>query len=104
LTSVVAKILQSSGVDLGAYLMPAAQSNPVGHFEDMQFVDLHERLLRLISEDWRLSGQPPSFKPEWSRYLVRYIDYREKVSNQRGMSIKNSVRRKPKICRTALIF
>jgi len=83
LTSAVAKLLQCSGVDMAAYLMPAATSNPDGHFEDMQIVDLHERLLRLIGKDWRLSSQSSSLKPEWSRYLVRYIDYREKVSNQK---------------------
>ena len=45
-TSVITAAFASAGLDVGPRLMPAAQGNPHGHFEDLDFVSLHERILR----------------------------------------------------------
>lgn len=45
-TSVITAAFASAGLDVGSRLMPAARGNPRGHFEDLDFVSLHERMLR----------------------------------------------------------
>lgn len=45
-TSVLANLLQATGVDVGRRLMPAAAANPRGYFEDLDFQELHERVIQ----------------------------------------------------------
>ena len=45
-TSLVASLLQSAGVNIGRRLMNAGEGNVKGHFEDLDFVDLHESILK----------------------------------------------------------
>lgn len=45
-TSLVSQLLGSAGLFLGDELLDALPSNPYGHFEDVAFVNLHERILR----------------------------------------------------------
>lgn len=61
-TSMVAALLRSGGLYLGeeADLLPPAEGNPEGYFENRKFVDLNEELLA------RLGGgyfRPPAFAP-----------------------------------------
>ena len=42
-TSLIAGMLAQAGVDLGDRLVPAARDNPLGFFEDADFVAFHER-------------------------------------------------------------
>jgi hypothetical protein len=44
-TSLFARYLMASGVELGEALIGPLPSNPYGHFEDLAFVELHERAL-----------------------------------------------------------
>ncbi|WP_193872900.1 glycosyltransferase [Coleofasciculus sp. LEGE 07081] len=44
-TSLVASLLQSSGVDIGERLMPPAQGNIKGYFENLDWVEFHEEVL-----------------------------------------------------------
>jgi len=44
-TSLTASLVAAAGVHLGDDLMPAAASNPRGHFEDLEFYELHRRFL-----------------------------------------------------------
>ncbi|MFM8415211.1 MAG: sulfotransferase [Planctomycetota bacterium] len=44
-TSLTASLLATAGVHLGDELMPAAAGNPRGHFEDLEFYNLHQRIL-----------------------------------------------------------
>lgn len=44
-TSLAASMLAAAGVHIGEQLMGPANGNPRGHFEDMDFVRLHERIL-----------------------------------------------------------
>jgi Sulfotransferase family len=50
-TSLTASILGSSGLHLGDRLVPAGPSNPEGHFEDGDFVDLHRKALQTLGHD-----------------------------------------------------
>jgi len=67
-TSLAASLLESSGVHVGERLMEANWSNPRGHFEDMDFVELHRgALVRLgVHRD----GWTTSELPEFSQDLV----------------------------------
>ncbi|MFM7250000.1 MAG: sulfotransferase [Planctomycetaceae bacterium] len=44
-TSLLTSILAAAGVHVGDQLMGAAESNPHGHFEDLEFYALHQRVL-----------------------------------------------------------
>lgn len=44
-TSLLTSILAAAGVHVGDQLMGAAESNPHGHFEDLEFYSLHQRIL-----------------------------------------------------------
>lgn len=45
-TSLTANTLQAAGLDIGQRLMGPYPGNPRGHFEDLDFVDLHQQALR----------------------------------------------------------
>ena len=45
-TSLTSQWLQSCGMNIGADLMEASHSNKDGHFEDMDFHDLHEKIFQ----------------------------------------------------------
>jgi hypothetical protein len=52
-TSAAARLLRRGGVHLGDRLIGARASNPHGHFEDVEIVGLHDRLLALQGLTWR---------------------------------------------------
>jgi glycosyltransferase involved in cell wall biosynthesis/GT2 family glycosyltransferase len=45
-TSLIANLVQRAGVNIGDRLVPAGKSNPRGYFEDVDFFEFHEKLLR----------------------------------------------------------
>lgn len=58
-TSLIASLLQSAGVDIGKRLVGANESNAKGHFEDLEFCEFHQNVLRSqgISVDgWTLES------------------------------------------------
>jgi hypothetical protein len=44
-TSLLASLCQGAGLALGQRLLAAGNGNPSGHYEDLDFVELHERIL-----------------------------------------------------------
>ena len=44
-TSLTARLLHRSGLFLGDALLGAHPSNPYGHFEDLEVLNLHEKIL-----------------------------------------------------------
>lgn len=44
-TSLVASILADTGLHLGDHLLGPGEGNPAGHFEDLDFLALHQRIL-----------------------------------------------------------
>src|SRR3712207_4073700 len=44
-TSLLGRYLMASGVNVGKTLLGPLPSNPYGHFEDLELVQLHERSL-----------------------------------------------------------
>jgi len=57
-TSLVASMLQAMGVHIGDDLLGPAESNPRGHFEDLDFVRLNDRILAACGHHWADPPQP----------------------------------------------
>ena len=56
-TSLCAALVQSMGVDIGTNLVGPSPSNPMGHFENQEFMELNEDLLKAAGGSW---CNPPS--------------------------------------------
>jgi len=56
-TSMVAGVLSKLGVNMGQALVGKSWSNPLGHFEDRDFVELNKRILEAAGGSW---DAPPS--------------------------------------------
>jgi GT2 family glycosyltransferase len=74
-TSLTASLLQSLGVDIGSSLMPADVGNEKGHFEDLDFVNLHRNILHsngIESAGWTTDqfSVPCQFYYEAQRLLL----------------------------------
>ena len=53
-TSITAKVLEILGCNLGEELLPAQpESNPLGHFENIDALEFNEKLLEHLSTDWK---------------------------------------------------
>jgi hypothetical protein len=63
-TSMVAKLLQQAGLNLGdeADLMPPAAENPEGFYEHLQFVRLNDEVLNVAGAGWDC---PPAAGVDW---------------------------------------
>jgi len=58
-TSMVAGALEKLGVNIGNKLLGSYWSNPLGHFENVKFVNLNERILKEAKGSW---NNPPKRK------------------------------------------
>ena len=59
-TSLTASLLQSAGLDVGERLMGVDKGNEKGHFENLDFVELHQNILSSIELNiagWTLENQ-----------------------------------------------
>ena len=70
-TSVLAQLLTSAGLFLGDELLAASESNPYGHFEDVEVVAIHDRLLADNGQNWQVDRQ---FIPYVARDVWRDIN------------------------------
>ena len=60
-TSLLANWLHESGVDMGSQLLGAASTNKNGHYEDMEFLDLHKK--DLANKGYDVTGLIVDDKP-----------------------------------------
>lgn len=51
-TSVVSGVLYKLGVDMGKNMFGKTKSNPLGHFEDINFLNLNDRILNASGGSW----------------------------------------------------
>ncbi len=51
-TSLLARLIQHCGIDIGARLLGGSAGNEAGHWEDAVAVELHERLLGAMGRRW----------------------------------------------------
>lgn len=77
-TSLTAQILHRAGVFLGHRMLPKHWSNPYGHFEDEEIVDLHEQILADNGLTWQVDRLPlPNVGASHRRRMKELIDRRE---------------------------
>ena len=74
-TSLTASLLQSAGLDIGERLMGVDKGNDKGHFENLDFVELHQNILfsiELSIAGWTLENQiyPPQEYVQKAKELV----------------------------------
>jgi len=64
-TSLTASILASAGLDIGSHLLGADAANHRGHFEDVDFLLLHQRILSAngVSPDGFMAAGDPAVPP-----------------------------------------
>lgn len=74
-TSLAASLLQQAGINVGDRLIEAADPNPHGYFEDADFVEFHEQVLRsrsrtiLVDDGFRF--EPTGAESDRARQLIR---------------------------------
>ena len=51
-TSLLAGICNFLGADLGAELIPAAEDNPRGFWENREVVEFHDEVLKKLNRNW----------------------------------------------------
>ena len=56
-TSLIAKALHDNSVSMGEVVLGASKSNPWGHFEDLHFIRLNDKILRAAGGTW--DSPPP---------------------------------------------
>src|SRR5262245_12368271 len=66
-TSLTAQYLRNCGLHIGDVLMGANPSNPLGHFEDLDFLRLHNNILLENGVNWQIS-EPIPFRIEPERW------------------------------------
>lgn len=98
-TSLVTKALETLGVSLGENLMPPAEHNKKGFFEDLDVVDLNSKLLDIAKMNWAsLNEFPLSLleSPQGKLLKKEAIDLVTKKTDKNSIwGIKD-----PRMCRT----
>ena len=76
-TSATARLLHRAGLFLGYELLEALPSNPYGHFEDREIVNLHTRILADNEQTWAVDEPflPVVVQQRW-QLMRRIIDRR----------------------------
>lgn len=77
-TSALTQLLHSAGLHVGDRLLGAMPSNPYGHFEDRDFLELHRSIFAEHGDDWQWDSSFPFYvsSSHWRqmRALVRKRD------------------------------
>lgn len=77
-TSLFTQLLHRAGLHVGDRLLGAMPSNPYGHFEDREFLELHRSILWEHGTDWQWRSTLPMFISEHHWQAMRaLIDARE---------------------------
>lgn len=85
-TSLVAKTLLDSGVNMGATLLGASFANPYGHVEDSEIVEFHDEILNRNNSDWRFFGEVElNTTDEDVKRLKKYLAGRRKQDSYIGV-------------------
>ncbi|WP_194840931.1 sulfotransferase family protein [Filobacillus milosensis] len=80
-TSTLALILQSIGVNMGEELLGANSGNPYGHGEDIDFLNINNKMLKHVNKSW-------DFPPSDDNIKTAFFKHRKSI--QKLINIKNS--------------
>ena len=97
-TSLVCQLLHRAGLFLGYDLLGTAFSNPHGHFEDTEIVDLHEQILADNGQTWLVSEPflPVITEFHWRR-MKQIIQLRDAEQDLWGF-------KDPRVCLFVMIW
>jgi hypothetical protein len=101
-TSMIAGVLQKLGVSMGEDFPGKQISNPLGHFEDGDFLTLNNRILESCGGSW---SEPPSLqkvlsqKEIFSEEIQHLVQERRQKNQQRFWGWKD-----PRTCLTIQLF
>ncbi|WP_431023370.1 sulfotransferase [Halomonas sp. H5] len=80
-TSIVAKILEQLGCNMGESLLPSSASNVDGHYEDLRFYELNSLIFSRINKSW---DNPPSQREVLENSELIYNLYLDEISDRSG--------------------
>lgn len=72
-TSMTANLLHDAGLFMGDDLLGGNDSNHRGHFEDLDVINFHDRLLASAGQTWQVTSEfaPVLFETDWE-WLVKF--------------------------------
>lgn len=84
-TSLLTQVLHSAGLFVGRRLLGAMPSNPYGHFEDLDFLELHRSILWAHGDDWQWDAvQPFYLSPDHWQQMRELVKRRDLLHEQWG--------------------
>jgi len=84
-TSVLAQEFHNAGLYIGDRLMKADSSNVDGHFEDLDFFTLHNKILHDNSMSWKYTAlKPINIYPKYNAYINHIINSRNSKYREWG--------------------
>jgi hypothetical protein len=91
-TSMVTQLLQASGLFVGEVLVEALPSNPYGHFEDREVLEIHRGILDDNGVGWQVARSQPLYidSTRW-RQMERFVAARQSSHRQWGF-------KDPRVC------
>ncbi len=97
-TSLLMGLLHALGLDLGPHLMLPAHDNPKGHYESIDIMQIHERLLAALGSSW---DDPRPLPEDWM-YRPEIRPYRQELTatirhNYQGLGLWGV--KDPRLCR-----
>lgn len=89
-SSAVAKFLHENGINMGPALVPGNESNPDGHYEDVDFRNLNQWRIdgKITPQSWRrgieylasIRDEPWGFKdPRSAHFIAEYLNLKPQV-------------------------
>jgi hypothetical protein len=97
-TSLVGQLLHCAGLFVGYDLLEAAYSNPYGHFEDTEILELHRQILDDNNQTWLVSKPflPIITQPHWQK-MKHIIQRRDAEHDLWGF-------KEPRVCLFMMIW
>ncbi|PVY79090.1 hypothetical protein C8D92_101296 [Tamilnaduibacter salinus] len=96
-TSAICRLLDNAGVDFGTNLIPPGDDNPLGFWEDRDFIGMNEELLGSVDAWQRVVLPTLGSSEQWQRkaktFLARWLDNRS--SGAAAVGLKD-----PRVSRT----
>lgn len=91
-TSLLTQLLHASGLFVGERLLGAQPSNPYGHFEDMEAMELHQDIMRAAGLDWQVDHQHMFFLDR------RHWAAMETIAEKRTVGSRRWGFKDPRVC------
>lgn len=100
-TSLITKSMELVGYELGDNLMPEREDNPKGFFEDVDYVELNDDLLRASSSTWEIPQLSTASRDIDDKKLIKRADkfLKGKFKGRQKLALKD-----PRACLLLLFW